>query len=99
MSALRACYIGKKREAVDSNHCQPEYEKEGLKSLNQGMDKSHRKDGQRDTWAGRFLPSTQNRCFVDFLDGIFYVDDNGKGLVVCCNNGTLSEHVLFLFFK
>uniref|UniRef100_A0A915MWN5 Uncharacterized protein n=1 Tax=Meloidogyne javanica TaxID=6303 RepID=A0A915MWN5_MELJA len=74
LRAVRACYIGKRMDAGKSQHCQPEYEGEGQISLNQGMDPITRKDKHRDTWAGRFLPSTQNRCFVEFLNGIFYIE-------------------------
>nr|CAD2202426.1 unnamed protein product [Meloidogyne enterolobii] len=91
LRAVRACYIGKRRDAGKSQHCQPEYEGEGQISFNQGMDPITRKDKLRDTWAGRFLPSTQNRCFVEFLNGIFYVNDDGKGIIVCCTGGHTSQ--------
>uniref|UniRef100_A0A1I8B9M8 Uncharacterized protein n=1 Tax=Meloidogyne hapla TaxID=6305 RepID=A0A1I8B9M8_MELHA len=88
MRALRACYIGERVEAEKAYFCQPEYKENGTNfALNQGMDHSIREDGERDTWGGRFLPSTQNRCFNSFIGGIFFVNDNGKSLVVCCNNG------------
>uniref|UniRef100_A0A1I8B7I9 ApeC domain-containing protein n=1 Tax=Meloidogyne hapla TaxID=6305 RepID=A0A1I8B7I9_MELHA len=95
--ALRACYVGTRMDAGETKYCQPEYEGEGQISLNQGMDKVIRKDNFRDTWAGRFIPSTQNRCFIEFLYGVFYVNDNGKGLVVCCSNGTSTTTETDLF--
>nr|CAD2122441.1 unnamed protein product [Meloidogyne enterolobii] len=88
LRALRACYIGERVEAEKAYFCQPEYKENGTNfALNQGMEHSIREDGERDTWVGRFLPSTQNRCFNNFIEGMFYVNDDGNSILVCCSNG------------
>ena len=88
LRALRACYIGARVEAEKAYFCQPEYKENGTNfALNQGMEHSIREDGERDTWVGRFLPSTQNRCFNNFIEGMFYVNDDGNSILVCCSNG------------
>jgi hypothetical protein len=91
MRAVRACYIGTKKKPKEANFCQAEYKMDLKMWVKKGMSSMLRSDDDRDTWAGKFLPSIQDRCFIEFKNnGIFFVDDDGKELVVCCSDGQVN---------
>jgi photosystem II stability/assembly factor-like uncharacterized protein len=87
MRAISACYIGTKKKPEKENFCQAEFKIDLEKWVKGRMSLMLRSDDDRDTWAGRFLPSIQDRCLIQFKNnGIFFVNDGGKGLVVCCSD-------------